>query len=157
SGMIRSLYLDKSGRLWIASGQGGISCLEDVTANRLHFKGYTMREGLSSDDVWSITEDQWGRMYAGTGRGLDRLDPQSGTIIHYTSADGLAKGKVEEAFRDRHGTLWFGTSQGLSRLVAQLDQPGSPPPIVISGLHIAGVAHQISELGETELSNLVLE
>src|SRR5262249_27502202 len=112
---------------------------------------------LSSDDVWSITEDQWGRMYAGTGRGLDRLDPQSGTIIHYTSADGLAKGKVEEAFRDRHGTLWFGTSQGLSRLVAQLDQPGSPPPIVISGLHIAGVAHQISELGETELSNLVLE
>src|SRR5258706_9338354 len=123
-------------------------------AEHPRFSNYATAEGLSSDDVWCITEDQWGRIYAGTGRGVDRLDPSTGQVRHYTAADGLARGSVENAFRDRQGALWCGASQGLSRLVASPDPPRTPPPIVISGLHIAGVTRRVSALGATAVTGL---
>lgn len=156
AGMIRSLYIDRRGRLWIAGSVGGLGRIDDLTAERPSIVTYTTAEGLSSNDVWCITEDQWGRIYAGTGRGLDRLDPDSGHIKHYTATDGLARGKVEEAFRDQQGALWFGTAEGLSRFLPEPDRPRSPPPIVISGLRVAGVTRRVSELGETAVERLRL-
>lgn len=151
-GQIRALYLDSRGRLWLASSQSGIARIDDPSAERPGFVRYTAADGLSSNDVWCLTEDQWGRIYAGTGRGLDRLDPASGHVNHYTAADGLARGKVMNAFRDHKGALWFGTADGLSRLVPAPDRLRSPPPIVISGLRVAGKSHRVSELGATEVS-----
>ena len=62
-------------------------------------------------------------------------------------------GKVTIAFRDRSGVLWFGSNvRGLSRLVPQPDAPQTQlPPILITGLRIAGVAYLLSQLGETEV------
>jgi ligand-binding sensor domain-containing protein/two-component sensor histidine kinase len=157
SGMIRAIYRDGRGRLWIGSSQGGLSRITDPASDRPTFADYSTADGLASNDVWCITEDQWGRIYAGTGRGLDRLDPQSGHVLHYTAADGLARGKVEVALRDRHGALWFGTSHGLSRLFAEPERSGAPPPVLISGLRIAGVARRVSELGEMALPPITLE
>lgn len=157
AGMIRALYLDQKKRLWIGSSRGGLARLDHPEENHPRFVIYTTAEGLSSNDVWSITEDRWGRIYLGTGRGLDQLDPESGHIRHYSTADGLARGKVEEAFRDRKGDLWFGTAEGLSRFVPQPESAQEAPPIIISGLRIGGAAQHISALGETSLLNLVLD
>ena len=60
------------------------------------------------------------------------------------------------AFRDREGALWFGADAGMSRLIPSPDPPEQQPPILISGLRIAGNALAISALGETEVSGLVL-
>jgi two-component sensor histidine kinase len=157
AGMIRALHLDKSGRLWIASSRGGLGRVDDPAATRPHFVNLTTADGLSSDDVWCVTEDLFGRVYAGTGRGVDELEPARGRVRHYTTADGLARGKVEVAFRDREGALWFGTAEGLSRFAPQPERPHAPPPVLVSGLRVAGVARRVSELGETEVSNLTLE
>jgi ligand-binding sensor domain-containing protein/two-component sensor histidine kinase len=156
-GIIRALYLDEGGRLWVASGRGGLGRIDDTSAERPRFVSLTTKDGLSSDDIWSVTSDRFGRIYAGTGRGLDELDPSNGHVKHFTAADGLARGKVEEAFRDRGGTLWFGTAEGLSRFTPQPERRRAPPPILISGLRVAGVARRVSELGETEVSELTLE
>ena len=156
AGQIRGLYLDAAGRLWIAASRGGLGRLDDPTADHLRFVTYTTAEGLASNEVRCVTEDQWGRIYIGTGRGLDRLDPTTGRVRHYTTADGVANNELNVAFRDRHGGLWFGTLQGLSRLVPEAEQPQTPPPILISGLRIAGVQQQISELGEAEVSGIGL-
>jgi ligand-binding sensor domain-containing protein/signal transduction histidine kinase len=155
-GGIMALYLDHSAKLWVGSSRGGLSRVDGPQAERLRFVTYTTGQGLSSNSVLCITEDAEGRIYAGTGRGLDRLDPKTGYVRHYTSADGLARGRIDEAFRDRHGALWFGSPQGLSRLISETDAPRLPPPILISGLRIAGKAHRVSELGETEVTQLQL-
>jgi hypothetical protein len=47
----------------------GLSRVDDPKADRPHFITYTTAEGLSSNDVLCVTEDQWGRIYIGTGRG----------------------------------------------------------------------------------------
>ena len=156
AGMITALYLDHAGRLWVGSNQSGLSRVDDPTADRLQFVAYTTAQGLASNNVRCITEDRWGRIYIGTVRGVNQLDPATGHIKHYTTADGLANEFVTAAFRDRQGALWFGTMKGLSRLISALDRPQSPPPIWIGGLRIAGVPYLVSELGQTEVSGLEL-
>lgn len=153
---IHALHLDPAGRLWIATDSRGLSRIDDPKADRPSFVTYTTANGLSSNQVWCVTSDQWGRIYAFTGRGLDRLDAASGRVKHYTSTDGLVGDIPTAAFRDRHGALWFATIAGFSKLIPELDSPESLPPILISGLRIVGQRHPISELGETEVPEIRL-
>jgi streptogramin lyase len=70
--------------------------------------------------VLCIVEDKAGGIYAGiyagTAKGVDRLNPDTGDIRHFSTADGLAHGEPTSALCDASGDLWFATKQGLSRL-----------------------------------------
>jgi ligand-binding sensor domain-containing protein/two-component sensor histidine kinase len=156
AGWVRALYVDRAGRLWIASGPDGLARVDDPDAARPSFSHYTTGEGLSSDDVWSVTEDAWGRIYAGTARGVDRIDLATGHVKHYTSADGLPKSQPQCAFRDRDGALWFGSAFGLARLDPEPDRVREPPSTLVMGLRVAGVARPVSALGEETLAPLDL-
>jgi signal transduction histidine kinase len=140
----------------VSGGQNGVSRIDDPGAARPRFVSYTTAEGLSSNQVQCITEDKWGRVYFGTSRGLDRLDPATGHIKHYTAADGLFPGRVRYAFRDRSGALWFGNDSELARFIPEPDRPQPEPAILIQGLRIAGAASPISELGESQVGPLRL-
>jgi ligand-binding sensor domain-containing protein/signal transduction histidine kinase len=153
-GVITNLFLDRGGRLWVASSRSGISRIDDPRADHPKPINYTTAEGLSSNDTRCFTEDQWGRIYVGTIRGVDRLDPSTGRIKHYTLADGLSADFVISALRDRRGWLWFGTWKGLSRLIPEPDRPAAAAPVLITGLRVAGHAYSVSELGQTEVSGL---
>src|SRR5260370_8769061 len=151
AGPVRAVYLDPPGRLWAATGQGGVARLDDPQAEQPHFITYTVADGLSSNGVTCITEDKLGRMYFGTARGLDQLDLQTKRVRHYTKADGLASSAVTVAFRDRQGALWFGTDLGLSLLVPGPDPPQHPPPILFSPFPITVNSHPIPALSQTKV------
>jgi len=155
-GFIHGLYLDHAGALWIATGEGGIARVDNPNAAHPSFRVYSSAQGLSSDQANCITEDQWGMIYIGTGRGLDKLDPSNGHIKHYSTADGLPNSFISVGFRQRDGSLWFGTLQGLSRFIPQPDPPTSPPTILVNTLRIAGNSYPLSELGVREIAGLVL-
>jgi ligand-binding sensor domain-containing protein/signal transduction histidine kinase len=155
-GTIAVIFRDSHSRLWIGSSDGGVARLDDPTTPKLSFTHYTPSQGLSSSQVNCIVEDQWGRIYLGTGRGVDMLDPDSGLIHHFTTADGLSGSDVLIAARDAAGSLWFGTQAGLSRLVPRAPGPRKPPPIWISTLSISGVRQPINLLGEQSLEGLRL-
>jgi ligand-binding sensor domain-containing protein len=154
-GFIGDLHLDAAGRLWVASGVGGLGWIDQPAAEHLRIQVYTTAQGLSSNAVRCITEDKWGRIYAGTGRGVDRIDPWTGAVRWYSAADGLPVGEMNAAYCDRQGVLWFGTMLGLARLTPEPDRPRVEEPILISGLHVRGVPSPISDLGESQLSGLV--
>jgi ligand-binding sensor domain-containing protein/signal transduction histidine kinase len=150
-GMIRDLYVDHGGNLWIAASRGGVTRVEDTSADHPRFISYTMAQGLASNQATCVTEDHQGHIYVGTPNGVDRLDPASGHIKHYTTADGLANNFVNVAYRDRQGALWFGTLQGLSRLFPEAERTLTAPSIFINGLRIAGEDYSVSPLGQTEI------
>ncbi len=150
-GPINYIYTDRAGRLWLALSRSGLLRVDNPATERPAFMSYTTAEGLSSNSVEVITEDLSGDIYAGTGRGLDRLDPATGRIWHYTTADGLASGSFLDALRDRNGVLWFGTHNGLSRFVPGTHEPAAPLPILISGLRVAGLQRPLSALGESDI------
>ena len=154
-GMIRSIYMDHSNRLWIATTEGGAARIVDPESDKPSFVRYTTVEGLASNQATCIVEDNQGRIYIGTGRGIDRLDPRTNHIYHFSASDGLGSNYVNLAFRDHTGVLWFGTMQGLSRLVPKPDSPHEPT-ILVAGLRIAGQQHDISDLGQNRVSGLKL-
>lgn len=151
-GFVRGLYLDHAGRLWVATGEGGVARIDDPAAEHPRMVTYSTAEGLSSNQATCVTEDNWGMIYIGTGRGLDKLDPVTGHMKHYTTADGLANSFINVALRHSDGSLWFGTLQGVSRLIPQPEPETAPPPILITGLRVAGLTYPLSDLGATAIS-----
>ncbi|MFN2392863.1 MAG: two-component regulator propeller domain-containing protein [Pyrinomonadaceae bacterium] len=153
-GWTKDLFLDTKGRLWLATFQDGLLRLDDTDADQLDFVRYTTADGLASNNILCVTEDQQSRIYAGTGRGLNRLNPETGEIKHFTTADGLPNSYIEVAFRDRMNTLWFGTMGGWARLVPEQERQRQPPTILITGLRVNGQPQPVSILGEREISAL---
>jgi ligand-binding sensor domain-containing protein/signal transduction histidine kinase len=153
---VMALHADRNDRLWIATNDG-VTRIDALAAAEPRLVTYTVADGLSSNLVESIAEDHMGRIYLGTGHGVDCIYPGALLRIrHYTTADGLARGGVLAAFCDRHGILWFGTREGLSRLEPEPERPQSPPPVLITGLRVRGAPFPISALGETSLAGIEL-
>jgi ligand-binding sensor domain-containing protein/two-component sensor histidine kinase len=155
-GYLPMLYVDRKGRLWGATTQGGVFRIDDTAAENPQISTVSTRDGLASNVVVAVTEDLPGRMYFATGRGVDRFDPETGRIKHLTTADGLGSNHFIDAMRDRRGNLWFATSNGISRLVPKPEPLPAPPPIFISSLRVGDKSYPVSELGETEIANLEL-
>ena len=153
---VTALDADRNGRLWVAT-YAGVIRVDQPAAAEPNIAAYTVANGLSSNLVECIAEDPLGRIYLGTGHGVDCIYPGARPRIrHYTNADGLARGAVLAAFCDRHGVLWFGTREGLSRLEPESERPQPAPPVLISGLRVRGAPFPISALGETSLTGIEL-
>jgi ligand-binding sensor domain-containing protein/signal transduction histidine kinase len=156
AGPVFALLARESG-LWVGSNGGGLGRIVDTGDERPRIEVYSTDRGMASNAVQCLVEDLQGRIYAGTGKGVDRLDPRNGHIRHFSSADGLAHGEFKSAFRDRSGSLWFATTQGLSRLTTTEDRPPVVPRVLITDLQIAGAAYPVSQLGEVRVSALELK
>jgi ligand-binding sensor domain-containing protein/signal transduction histidine kinase len=156
SGIITSLYTDTAGRVWAGSNRDGLLRVDEPDSPAPRLTSYSRANGLSSDNVRSIVSDRWGRVYVGTARGVDRLDPDTGRVQHYTTTDGLLSGFVTVAYRDAQGDLWFGTMKGLSRLRPERDAPRESPPILIDGLSIAGTPQPVAQLGQAAVRDVIV-
>jgi ligand-binding sensor domain-containing protein/two-component sensor histidine kinase len=144
----RCFFEDRRGRLWIGTRFQGVSVTDEPTAAHPRFRNYSTRTGLASDAVWSIAEDEAGRMYLGTSRGIERLDVDEGRVTHLTSFDGLAGDIVNTLMEDRDGNIWAATSGGLSRFDPRAEpSPPAPPPIYLSRIAVAGEDLPIPETG----------
>jgi len=127
-GAVVHIFTDHSGRLWLASSRSGLISVENPAALHPTFTIYKTAQGLSSNVISVITEDEFGRIYFGTGQGLDCLEPATGRVRHYTTADGLAGGNILAAFTAPDGWLWFGTSEGLSKFQPEPERSSPAPP-----------------------------
>jgi signal transduction histidine kinase/ligand-binding sensor domain-containing protein len=156
-GDVQSIHLSHSGQLWVATSEGGLVRVENPDSERPSVIAYTEDQGLSSNSVHCIVEDQWGRIYAGTDGGVDRVTPATGIIQRFTFADGLEKGSVVLAAKDPHGALWFVTNTGVSRLVPAPERAAPVRTTLVSALRINGKPYPISTAGERELHGLEIE
>jgi ligand-binding sensor domain-containing protein/signal transduction histidine kinase len=153
-GWINEILLDHAGRLWVATNSKGLLRFDRPAETAPQFRTYDQRDGLSSAIVRSLVESRDGFIYMGTGKGIDRLDPNSGRVRHYTNTDGVPLGQINSAYRDRDGVLWFGTTHGLIRLITNNPQPRSPLTIGITGVSVGGRPAPVSALGESSVRGL---
>ena len=155
-GTTHDLHLDRAGRLWATTDQGGLVRIEDPAADHPRLKVYTTADGLSSNGVRCVTEDAQGRIYVASSHAIDRLDPATGQIKHYHLTEELDVSELAAAFCDRQGALWFAAPKNLTRLLPESNRSAPPPPILIGGLRVAGVERAVSDLGEREIAGLEL-
>lgn len=146
AGTITSLAVGRDGRLWIGSTDG-LGLVENPGGRRIRVRTFDTTTGLASNSIESIVEDNAGRIYAGTEKGVDRLNPKTGQVRHFSAADGLARGRITSALRDSAGNLWFSTTQGISRLRPATDDAVTTPTVLITDLQIGRERYPISQAG----------
>src|SRR5262249_43363543 len=149
--------IDSRGWLWIGFRNRGVSMTKDPAAEHPDFVNYSTVTGLASDYVLSISEDDSGRIYLGTFKGLDRLDPLTGEIRHFTAKDGLAGDAIGQCTKDRQGNIWVATNTGLSKLDPHAEQFRTrEPAIFISRVQVAGEDVPVAETGAVSVSPIEL-
>ncbi len=106
---VSALFQDRTGLLWAGSMQG-------LWQNDGHvWKLFNASDGLSSDDVRAVIDDNDGNIWIGTADGgLDRL--RDGKFVAFHKSDGLPSEHISSLYLDGQGVLWVGTSGGLGRL-----------------------------------------
>jgi signal transduction histidine kinase/ligand-binding sensor domain-containing protein len=104
-----AVYQDRKGRVWIGFHDAGLALAGDSG-----FHAYTTRNGLVSNEVFSIREDGRGDLLVSTREGLSRM--HDGHFTAYTPPDPLARSLVFDALEDSQGRLWIAAPGGLSEL-----------------------------------------
>ncbi len=106
---------DRSGALWIASTTG----IHRLQPGQPSFRLST-RDGLPSDEVFSLELGAGEVLWAATGQGLCqiRINGDSPSVQRvFTINDGLPAITVKTVHIGMQDTLWVGTSSGIAELV----------------------------------------
>ncbi|KAA3619934.1 MAG: response regulator [Calditrichaeota bacterium] len=115
---IWSLYVDKSGILWVGTSGRGLSKYNQHTETFVHFRhDPTHANSLSHDIVKTIFEDRSGTLWLGTnGGGLNKFNRRSGTFTHYKNdpndLSSISHNTILAIHEDLDGLLWIGTAGG---------------------------------------------
>lgn len=111
---------DKRGHLWFGASQEGLYRYDGE-----FFTQFTMKDGLLSNSVFSILEDNEGIIWLGTRDGICQFDGKKFTEIIIPKeirTKNINKGyystwstenTVWSMFQDKSGTIWFGTGDGV--------------------------------------------
>jgi ligand-binding sensor domain-containing protein/signal transduction histidine kinase len=107
-----SIYEDSRGDLWIGTMRALYRCARNGEVSEYHVD---KRVGQWTDELWNqVLEDRLGRLWAATGVGLWRLDPDGAGDYRLTSVLIPKSRMVAWALlEDPAGTMWLGTSDGL--------------------------------------------
>jgi serine phosphatase RsbU (regulator of sigma subunit)/ligand-binding sensor domain-containing protein len=120
--VVRSIYEDHSGVLWIGTN-GGLNRLVDARQadSQIKFKRYLYNEyngnSLSHNEVYTILEDRSGVLWIGTNGGglnvFDRINQRFISLRHDPEdPNTLSYNEVRDIYEDRSGLLWIGTYGG---------------------------------------------
>lgn len=153
-GSIHATFIDKRGRLWVASASRGVFRADDPTGDDPKFINISTAEGLSSNLTNCITEDDFGQIYVGTGNGLNRINPDGNGVKLYSQADGLPGSVVSLCRRDLSGALWFVSRNNLAKFVPQMEVRNASPGSYIGAVTVNGTALKLSELGVKAIEGL---
>lgn len=155
---VSTAFFDSRKWLWAGSFYEGLFVCKNPAGEKPVFEKYTTENGLLSDSVWDINEDNDGKMYFGTGRGLSRFDVEKNVWNDFTTKDGLASDRVANLFKDLRGNIWINTRAGLTRLNPKMESQSSESPLIyITHIKIAGKELPVSETGFVETAPVLLE
>ncbi len=115
--IIRGLYQDSDGKVWVATQGGGLNCISaDGQSVTVYNYDPTNPQSLSNSIVLCILPDTTQNIFwLGTAGGLNRFDSRTGITQHFRERDGLANDVVYGVLRDEKGFLWMSTNGGLSK------------------------------------------
>lgn len=131
---IMDVYEDRQGRIWIATFGGG---LNQYLPEENTFVSFDKRQGLPSNVVYGILEDENGYLWLSTNLGISRFDPATTTFENFTAQDGLQGNEFNAAAfaTDEKGQMYFGGMNGLTVFnPAEVRKNSYLPPVVLTAI-----------------------
>ncbi|MEQ1763333.1 MAG: ATP-binding protein, partial [Pyrinomonadaceae bacterium] len=152
TGLITDMIVDSKDRMWLATSVHGLYRVENYKSDEPTFSKVDVASVPLSNNIRSIVEDKFGRLYLGGARGVERYCPDTGHVKRFTVSEGLAADFVVDSFRDKNDDLWFVTNDGVSKLTPLEDEDPPPPQVLIGSLRVSGRLENVSELGASSFN-----
>lgn len=136
SNRVNRVFQDSNERIWIAT-EGGL-CLYEGDQS---FRRFTTKDGLPSNLILAMLEDDLGHLWISTTKGLVKMDIETFRLETYSLEHGLLdlQFNYNSAFKDSKGWLYFGASKGLIRFnpsaITDLYKTDFDTPIYITSIH----------------------
>ncbi len=110
--LIELIYQDRTGRIWVGPGDGGIYYLKDD-----HFVSPKELEKMSGKVLLSMVEDQRKNLWIGTkDNGLFLL--KNGKLEAYGEKRGIKAKTINDLWVGRSNSIWVGSDSGIFRIFA---------------------------------------
>ncbi len=145
---IYSLFKDSQGIIWAGSHKFGLFRIDGDNITNI-----TKKNGLTSDTIFSITEDGMGHLWISSSQGIQRIslnllkDFSDGKIekiegVKFGISDGMESDKCTNSSKNGilsfdKDKLWFGTNKGIIEInSSQLKINDVPPGVLIKDVRI---------------------
>ena len=133
---VRTIFEDSDGILWIGTEGGGLSKFE---RNQKTFINYNTNDGLPSDAVHAILEDNNGKLWISTNNGLTRFNKKNNNFRNYDVHDGLQSNQFsyDASLKTSGGYMYFGGVKGFNLFHPDSIRGNSnPPPVVFTDFRL---------------------
>ncbi|TWB34752.1 diguanylate cyclase (GGDEF)-like protein [Nitrospirillum viridazoti] len=129
-----ALLSARDGRAWLGYFDGGIDVVDPAGGRVAALRPDPSRpeDALPPDIVFSLAQDEAGRVYIATRRGLYRADPAASAVRRVTLPGGRDPAAATMSLIVRDGMLWVGGEEDGLRGYT-LDGPGGTPGRLVFG------------------------
>lgn len=130
------IFEDQNGVLWLGTIGGGLNKLNRATGKFTHFRE---KQGLPSDVIMGVIDDDRGNFWISSLKGLTQFDPRTETFQNYNEMDGLPLEGFNGGalIKSSDGRIYAG---GLEGFIAfhpdQIHNNPYVPPIVVSKVYL---------------------
>lgn len=135
---VRVIHEDNTGRIWIGSDQ--YYGLQEFDIQKGVLRSFSIKDGLPSNQIFGILEDDSSYLWLSTGQGLSVFDPENETFKNYKMTEpGIMVSKFNYGAycKTSTGELFFGGPNGLgSFFPEQMSENQNIPPVWITNLKI---------------------
>ncbi|MEL6865733.1 MAG: two-component regulator propeller domain-containing protein, partial [Bacteroidota bacterium] len=136
---IMTLAEDHKGHIWVGTSDNGIELIDPQKKTNIPVGQFRLQDGLPSEKIWRIVQDQQNDLWIATNRGLCRYDYEDGHFIQYNQKDGLKDLFLQDKGMriSSRGELLLGQQNGFYRFHPQaLYQQSTPPPLAFTGFKL---------------------
>ena len=140
-GTIQIIFEDSKNNLWVGGSKSGLTCIGKDTIVK-----YTIADGLSSNSICSILEDDERNLWVSTHLGLLKFEnavdepfQKTPSIRIYNESDGLSSKQFSSyaAKKASDGRLYFGSIKGVTYFKpSEIENNTIPPNVVLTKLLI---------------------
>ncbi|WP_236059777.1 hybrid sensor histidine kinase/response regulator transcription factor [Chitinophaga rhizophila] len=153
---VRAIHEDKRGNLWVGTEGGGLLLVNGATGT---FTRFTEANGLPSNTILRLLEDDKGYLWMSTFNGLAQFDPQQHTSRNFSQSDGLQSNQFayNAAMKLRSGEFLFGGIKGFNVFHPDsIFERSSFAPVFLTGIRInnSPVEQQPDLVSERTLENI---
>jgi signal transduction histidine kinase/DNA-binding response OmpR family regulator/streptogramin lyase len=156
--VVTDVYEDKSGFYWIGTSGGGLNKFDKVNGQ---FRCYLTKDGLPSDNITGVLEDNNGNLWITTNDGLSKFNPLSESFRNYDIKDGLSSISLTKGRKVKSGEMILGSDNGFIVFYPDSIKDNTHiPPVFITEFYLFNKPVQIgydSLSGRTILSKSIIE
>ncbi len=118
SDIVLSIAEDRRGTIWVGTMGGGLAKFDPV---KQAFSSFDEEDGLANDVVNCIVEDDDGRLWLSTNRGISYFDLQNRAFENFNTLHGLQGNEFSHGagLKLRNGEILFGGNNGMSTISSQ--------------------------------------